>query len=133
MGTLDHQATTDVVLPRSGRRRPGSRRLLRGSGSGQPRSGNGDQPNTMQLSTSGVQRGKPAEWEGPNRPKQATTFGRGHSRGGGRLRGPNRVGNLATPGSPERAFVWRLSTRQPGEPDLQGEFYRYPEGNRQAC
>ena len=44
-------------------------------------------------------------------PKQATAVGRGHSREGGVLRGPNSLGNLVTPGSTGRDLGWRLSVR----------------------
>ena len=47
-------------------------------------------------------------------PKQAKAVGRGHSRGG-RLRGPNRMGNLAMPGLVGRTFVWWLSVNTTGK------------------
>ena len=103
------------------------------SGSGQPWSAPGGQPQTLQKpGTSGVQQGKSTESRGlPPGPSKRQRSG-GGTPNGGRLRGPNRLGNLVTPRLLGRALGWWLSVRTI-QSEIYKENYRYPASDWPAC
>ena len=125
---------TDVTLPQDGRGRLGSGWLLRGTlamtdlgllpaASQKPRRGT-EHPWYCGANLQG--------YRASTVPKQNTAIGRGTPEVGGRLRGPNRLGNLDRGQS-----GWYLGghclRELSGEIDLQGELYGYSAGDRPNC
>ena len=109
VGTLGLRATSKNRCGASKKRARRARlaeALSGDSGGGQTRSAPGDQPQTLRFSGTNLRR-----VEGSQLAQASDSSRPGGLPKGGRLRGPNRLGNLVMPESLGRAFGWRLYVR----------------------